>query len=73
MTTTDGRIGMVPQSSRPGDQVWIVFGCSVPVVVRVSGERKELVGECYVDGIMDGEAVEEYRRDKTQERTLVLQ
>jgi hypothetical protein len=39
----------------------------------VSGERKELVGECYVDGIMDGEAVEEYRRDKTQERRLVLQ
>jgi hypothetical protein len=73
MTTTDGRIGMVPQSSRPGDQVWIIFGCSVPVVVRVSGERKELVGECYVDGIMDGEAVEEYRRDKTQERRLVLQ
>ncbi|CAN9311553.1 unnamed protein product [Alternaria sp. RS040] len=54
MTTTDGRFGMAPHSSRSGDQVWVLFGCSVPVVLRQYGERWEFVGECYMDDFMDG-------------------
>ncbi|CAI9634545.1 unnamed protein product [Alternaria burnsii] len=72
MTTTDGRFGMAPHSSRSGDQVWVLFGCSVPVVLRQYGERWEFVGECYMDDFMDGQAIEEYRRRIRAERQVVL-
>jgi hypothetical protein len=43
------------------DLVCILFGCSVPVVLREktddSGRYYEFVGECYVHGKMDGEAL----------------
>ncbi|KAF1811017.1 hypothetical protein P152DRAFT_74017 [Eremomyces bilateralis CBS 781.70] len=42
-----------------GDRVCILFGCSVPVVVRDSKDREFFtpVGEGYVHGKMDGEAL----------------
>ena len=44
------------------DVICILYGCSVPVVLReitVKGETFwQLVGECYVHGKMDGEAME---------------
>jgi hypothetical protein len=48
---------------REGDMVCIIFGCSVPVVLRKvstgSGNAHfEVIGECYVHGMMDGEALE---------------
>jgi hypothetical protein len=50
-------VGLVPRKAEPGDQVCILYGCSVPVVLRrVDGGFWELVGEAYVDGFMDGEA-----------------
>jgi hypothetical protein len=43
--------------------ICIIFGCSVPVVLRkVSADGRnshfEFIGECYVHGMMDGEALE---------------
>jgi hypothetical protein len=48
---------------REGDMVCIIFGCSVPVVLRKvsaggGGSHYEFIGECYVHGMMDGEALE---------------
>ena len=45
-----------------GDMICIIFGCSVPVVLRrvSTGVRDfhfEFIGECYVHGMMDGEAL----------------
>lgn len=56
-----GYVGLVPKHALPGDQLAIVEGASVPYVFR---ERKggkhgwELIGEAYVDGLMDGEVLE---------------
>lgn len=53
-------VGLVPQSAKVGDRVCVLYGCSVPVVLRQKvhpGGRKgwQLIGDAYVDGIMDGE------------------
>ena len=55
--TTDGDIGYGPLSSVEGDQVWVLENGRVPFILRpTQGVASfELVGECYVHGIMDGE------------------
>lgn len=43
-----------------GVDICILFGASVPAVLRRSTDNEDafqLVGECYVHGIMDGEAL----------------
>ena len=58
--TDDGYMGLAPGEAGEGDRVTIVYGCSTPVLLRGVtglGARWRLVGECYVYGLMDGEAV----------------
>ena len=57
-------VGLGPQNTRVGDQVCILYGCSVPVVLRketglemAGKDTWRLVGEAYVHGIMDGETI----------------
>ena len=58
--TNRGYIGLGPPEMRKGDQVYIVSGGEVPYLLRpISGPRPrtfELVGDCYLHGIMYGEA-----------------
>ncbi len=64
VVTENGHVGMAPCAARKGDVVCVLFGCSVPVVLRKRGfseergERWEFVGECYLHTFMNGEAVE---------------
>lgn len=65
-STTSGRLGVGPARMQPGDTVAILYGGEVPLILRPSQRysRKathELVGNCYVHGIMDGEAVLEHK------------
>jgi hypothetical protein len=57
-----GWVGLAPMAAQAGDVICVLYGCSVPVVLRPQSEDGrsffQLVGECYVHGIMDGEAVE---------------
>ncbi|KAF4439395.1 Heterokaryon incompatibility 6 OR allele [Fusarium acutatum] len=57
--TNDGYLGMGHESTQAGDEVWIISGSPAPLVVRKSGETNEycLIGEAYVHGAMQGEAV----------------
>jgi hypothetical protein len=55
-------VGLIPQNAKVGDQVCILYGCSVPVILRkVTSSDKQtcwrLIGDAYVYGIMDGEAI----------------
>lgn len=57
--TEKGYLGRVPMGSKVGDIICILFGGGVPFALRESGEGYyRFIGECYVHGIMDGEAVE---------------
>ena len=56
-TTIDGDIGLAPIATKPGDEVCVFLGCKKPIVLRrcEDGHHK-VVGECYIDGFMDGAA-----------------
>ena len=56
--TKDGHMGWVPQSAIVGDLVSVLCGSTVPVLVRPKGDAFQVIGQCYIEGIMDGEAVE---------------
>ena len=48
-------ISLGPRPARLGDLIAIIEGSSVPLVIRPKGHYYELVGQCYVDGMMYGE------------------
>ncbi|KAK3359616.1 heterokaryon incompatibility protein-domain-containing protein [Lasiosphaeria hispida] len=51
--TDGGLLGAGPRSVAQGDEVWILGGAVVPMVLRRVGEgRHQLVGEAYVHGYM---------------------
>lgn len=58
--TTNGRLALLPMFAEPGDVICILAGAKWPFALRRIGKttnRYTLVGDCYVHGIMDGEAV----------------
>jgi hypothetical protein len=71
--TSDGYLGRVPRGSEVGDKICILFGGSVPFVLRDTGDGYVIfIGECYIHGIMDGEAIRVHDRgDRTQDFKIV--
>lgn len=72
LITKGGLMGLGPKFTRPGDIVAILSGARVPIILRGTGRSKKLwelgvgtrliqdytvVGDSYVHGIMNGEAV----------------
>jgi hypothetical protein len=55
--TTKGYLGSAPISTKLGDKVCVLLGGATPFVVRPEGDCYKLVGECYVQGLMDGEVM----------------
>jgi heterokaryon incompatibility protein (HET) len=74
MTTNTGLIGMAPLQAEQGDAVCVLFGCSVPVLLRKANLSREykLVGECYVDGYMAGEACDDYDKTSTSAEAFII-
>lgn len=62
MTSRNGRIGMAAAKAVKGDLICLVFGCSVPLILRRKKDKPEftIIGECYLDGCMNGQATEQY-------------
>jgi len=57
--TDRGRMGIVPGESRVGDWIVLLSGTAVPFVVRKKTTGQfELVGECYIHGVMRGEMID---------------
>ncbi|KAG0647969.1 Heterokaryon incompatibility protein [Hyphodiscus hymeniophilus] len=66
MTTTNGYLGWVLDNMhgndenqvRSGDLIAIVLGCSTPIAIRPCGGYFQVLGEAYIQGLMDGEALD---------------
>ena len=61
------RLGLAPYETKKRDLICILYGCSVPVVLRkhhegTPDEHYTFIGECYVHGIMEGEAFDLIKR-----------
>ena len=74
--TVDEQVGLCVPYAREGDVVVVLFGGNVPFVLRQverGGDRRyEFVGECYVEGFMDGRAVMEQREKRTESEVFEL-
>ena len=47
----------VPEHTKEGDEIWIIYGCSTPFVLRRTDRGYLMVGEYFVNGIMNGQAL----------------
>lgn len=56
--TSRGRFCLIPRKSQPRDSICILYGSSVPFILRKLENGWENIGECYVHGIMNGEALD---------------
>ncbi|XXH00592.1 hypothetical protein Hte_006940 [Hypoxylon texense] len=56
--TQKGYVGLLPEPARIGDEIWLLHGASVPFLMRKGDHGHTLIGECYIHGIMYGEAIE---------------
>lgn len=61
METTTGSIGWAHPAASCGDEVMLLQGCTIPIILRRSAERYDgvqtfyVVGDSYVSGAMNGE------------------
>ncbi|KAG4418115.1 hypothetical protein IFR04_008776 [Cadophora malorum] len=69
----EGRLfGLGPPRAKVTDIVCILFGCTVPCILRETAEKGQYVfiGEAYIYGKMDGEAVNELEEADLKSRTM---
>ncbi|KAH8687936.1 heterokaryon incompatibility protein-domain-containing protein [Tricladium varicosporioides] len=59
--TREGYIGQAPAFVETGDHVMLLAGAKVPIVARMREGGWEVLGDCYIHGVMFGEAFEERR------------
>ena len=57
VVSSRGYFCLVPREARLGDKIVVVKGGQVPLLLRPQQAEFQLIGECYVHGIMDGEAM----------------
>lgn len=57
--TEKGYLGIVPPKIEVGDSIYVVFVAQTPYILRSAegDDSYRLVGECYVHGLMVGEAI----------------
>ena len=70
VSTALGYIGITPHFIQKGDTTAVIGGCAVPLVLRPRWQQKpehlkyEILGECFVYGIMDGEIEQSVREGR---------
>jgi hypothetical protein len=72
--TNEGLVGASPCRAREGDTIAVLYGCSIPLVLRKRGGREawQVIGEAYVHGFMSGEIAEHLRRGKKTKHRFCL-
>ncbi|KAF4980911.1 hypothetical protein FZEAL_3196 [Fusarium zealandicum] len=68
----DNAFGSLQDQKCVGDMVCIVYGCSTPLVVRRVEGKYHVLGEAYVEGMMDGEAIRLQQRGELVEEELIF-
>jgi len=66
--TVDNLIGLVSVAARVDDEIYVLAGGSVLYVLRPQQDCFQFIGECYVHGLMNGEAL-----DKLKDGTAEIQ
>ncbi|KAI0855014.1 HET domain-containing protein [Xylaria cubensis] len=72
IVTLEGRMGIGPTGTQPGDLIFVIFGGGVPYILRKQQSGFLFVGESYIHGLMNGEAVQAWQRDELAEEIIEL-
>lgn len=70
--TSKGLFGLGPAMVQADDLVCVLFGADTPFVLRRAETRYKVVGECYVHGLMQGQARRAWRRGELKEEEFEL-
>lgn len=74
--TDEGEFGLTENGVQEGDNICILFGCSLPVVLRRNGGEMEsgyeFVGDALLQGWMFGRGIEELEKGVYCEETFIL-
>ena len=72
--STNGFMGLVPQHALSEDEICLFYGCAAPVVLRRQRNRDgnvySFIGECFVFGLMNGEALDDLPMHLVQDYIL---
>ncbi len=71
--TTGGFLGLGPANSKLGDIVHILGGANMPIILRPFGGYFGVVGDCFIHGIMDGEAIGALKEGKANGKHVHVQ
>ena len=72
IVTESGYIGLAPVGTQIGDQVALIPGCPVPLVLRREDSRFQVLGDSYIYGLMEGQAFESTNTGFTNLEDLLL-
>ncbi|KAH8803582.1 HET domain-containing protein [Xylogone sp. PMI_703] len=72
VVTSHGRIGITPAETQVGDCVTVIFGGGVPYILQRHRNAWLLVGESYIHGLMNGEAIVAWRKCMLTEEIFEL-
>ena len=74
--STEGkRVGLGPRDVSPGDLVCVFEGSPTPYVLRAtaSGTSYTFIGECYVHGLMNSEALDMRDEGIVESETFIIE
>jgi hypothetical protein len=74
--TKNGRMALVSALTQPGDRIFVLYGCTSPIVLRENLERPgyyQTNSEAYIDGYMFGEAVQGEMNGLLTKKTINLE
>src|SRR5262249_50309866 len=72
IVTDEGYMGFARPGTRMGDEVCILHGCKVPLIIRSVDNEYALVGDAYLSGMMKGEMVEKQEEGVFQLENVTL-
>ncbi|KAL9108908.1 MAG: hypothetical protein Q9187_008233 [Circinaria calcarea] len=72
VTTAKGYVGMVLETTQRDDVIYVMLGCSMPLILRPVEDGFQYVGECYIHGLMDGEAMQWLERGECPLEDVML-
>ncbi|KZL70801.1 heterokaryon incompatibility protein [Colletotrichum tofieldiae] len=62
-TTVGGLFGTgVLQALQQGDSIFVIPGCSAPIIMRQKENQWQVITQCFVDGLMRGETKERVKK-----------
>ena len=70
--TEEGYIGIGPAALRQHDLVCVFFGGATPFVSKKEDEYYRFIGEAYVHGLMNGEAIQQLEAGKLSAKAFRL-